>query len=131
MKYLLDSDHCTYLLKQRLPVIERLEKHAPAEVAISAISEAEIRFGIVKNRAFRLLPQLERLLAAFTIVPFESAHTTTYAALRHALRRAGTPIGANDLFIASQAVATSLVLVTNNEREFRRVPGLKIENWAA
>jgi tRNA(fMet)-specific endonuclease VapC len=101
------------------------------EIAISAISEAELRFGIAKRKNERLQKELDRFLEIHTVLEFSSDHVPEYARLRLHLERAGTPIGGMDMLIAAQAIALDLVLVTNNEREFRRVPGLKIENWAA
>ncbi|HEY5926714.1 MAG TPA: type II toxin-antitoxin system VapC family toxin [Kofleriaceae bacterium] len=130
MKYLVDTDICSYALKGHAPTVLRWRPLPPAATCISVVTEAELRFG-AKGRSTVYRRELERFLDALDIVPFSSTETATYADLRYQLARAGTPIGVLDLVIAAQALANDFVLVTNNEREFRRVPGLKIENWVA
>lgn len=98
-------------------------------VATSIIVAAELRYGAAKKGSQRLAAQLEAILAALEIIPLEAPVDATYGATRVALEAAGTPIGANDLLIAAQTLALDMVLVTNNEREFKRVDGLKVENW--
>ena len=77
------------------------------------------------------MTEIDDFLQAYEILEFSTAHTLAYAELRADLERRGRPIGPNDMLIAAQAIGSDLIIVTNNEREFRRVPGLKIENWAA
>lgn len=98
-------------------------------VATSIIVAAELRYGAAKKGSQRLAEQLETILAAMEVIPLEVPADATYGATRVALEAAGTPIGANDLLIAAQTLALDMVLVTNNEREFERVSGLKVENW--
>lgn len=98
-------------------------------VATSIIVAAELRYGAAKKGSQRLAAQLEAILAALEVIPLEAPADATYGATRVALEAAGTPIGANDLLIAAQTLALDMVLVTNNEREFERVAGLRIENW--
>lgn len=98
-------------------------------VATSIIVAAELRYGAAKKGSQRLTAQLETILAALEVIPLEAPADATYGATRVALEAAGTPIGANDLLIAAQTLALDMVLVTNNEREFGRVSGLKVENW--
>lgn len=98
-------------------------------VATSIIVAAELRYGAAKKGSERLTSQLESILTALEIIPWEAPADAAYGAIRVALEAAGTPIGANDLLIAAQTLALEMVLVTNNEREFGRVNGLTIENW--
>ncbi|MBN8607694.1 MAG: type II toxin-antitoxin system VapC family toxin [Caulobacterales bacterium] len=98
-------------------------------VATSIIVAAELRYGAAKKGSQRLASQLETILTALEVIPFEVPADAAYGAARLALETAGTPIGANDLLIAAQTIALDMVLVTNNEREFRRVEGLRVENW--
>lgn len=98
-------------------------------VATSIIVAAELRYGAATKGSQRLVAQLEAILAALEIIPLEPSVDATYGTTRVALEAAGTPIGANDLLIAAQTLALDMVLVTNNEREFKRVDGLKVENW--
>ena len=130
MKLLLDTDTCIFALKRNQTVVERMLAHSRAEVAVSVITEAELRTGAARSSApARTLHLLENFLRPLTIVEFTSTDATTYAQLRAKLERAGTPIGPLDTLIAAQAVSRKLVLVSSNEREFGRVPGLRLENW--
>ncbi len=98
-------------------------------VATSIIVAAELRYGAAKKGSQRLADQLEAVLTALEVLPLEPPADATYGAARVALEAAGTPIGGIDLLIAAQALALDMVVVTNNEREFERVDGLRVENW--
>ena len=98
-------------------------------VATSIIVAAELRYGAAKKGSARLASQLETILGALEVIPFEAPADATYGNARVALEAAGTPIGGNDLLIAAQALALEMIVVTNNEREFARVGGLRVENW--
>jgi tRNA(fMet)-specific endonuclease VapC len=131
VKFLLDTDTCIYALKQQRGVLERLLAHSPADIAISVITVAELRTGAAKSDAAGKIGQLvENFLRPLTILDFVSADAATYAQIRARLERAGKPIGPLDTLIAAQAVARELTLVSNNRKEFGRVPRLAIENWA-
>jgi tRNA(fMet)-specific endonuclease VapC len=99
------------------------------EVFTSVIVAAEMRFGALRKASPGLTMRIDEMLQRIRIEPFDVPAVETYARLRLALQRAGTPIGANDMFIAAQALASDSILVTDNISEFARVPGLKIENW--
>jgi tRNA(fMet)-specific endonuclease VapC len=130
---LLDTDICIYLLNQRPgfeAILRRLDGRAHGEVNLSAITLAELRFGIAASRRAGLnLPKLELFLASFEIVPFDDRSAAAYGPLRAHLQSRGTPIGPLDTLIAAHALALGANLVTNNAREFGRVPGLAVENW--
>ena len=131
MKFLLDTDTCIYALKRERGVLERLLAHSPAEVAVSAITEAELRAGAAKSDAAAKTGRLvKNFLRPLTILDFVSTDAAAYAQVRAKLERAGKPIGPLDTLIAAHAVARKLTLVSNNRKEFGRVPGLAIENWA-
>jgi tRNA(fMet)-specific endonuclease VapC len=98
-------------------------------IATSIIVAAELRYGAIKKGSARLSRQLETILSALEVIAFEAPADATYGNVRASLEAAGAPIGGNDLLIAAQALALDMVLVTNNEREFRRVDGLRVENW--
>jgi tRNA(fMet)-specific endonuclease VapC len=122
---------CIYALKQDRAVLERLLAHSRADTAVSVITEAELRTGAVKSaaaaRTIRLVDNFPRPL---TILEFVSIDATTHAQVRAKLELAGTLIGPLDTRIAAQAVARKLTLVSNNQKEFARVAGLNIANWA-
>ena len=131
MKLLLDTDTCIYALKQDARVLERLLSQQREDVAISVITEAELRTGAAKSSSpVKTLRLVENFVRPLTVIEFTSADAITYAQVRAKLERAGTPIGPLDTLIASQALARKLTLVSNNEREFSRVAGLSIDNWA-
>ena len=131
MKILLDTDICIYAINRRNPKpLERLRSYTIGEVGISAITYAELRFGVENStRVAENLDRLERFLLPLDIVPFDSEVGRFYGSVRTQLQRAGLPIGGNDLLIASHALSLGTTLVTNNVREFTRVEGLHVEHW--
>jgi tRNA(fMet)-specific endonuclease VapC len=132
VKFLLDTDTCIYALKQNQSVLDQLLSKSRENIAVSVISEGELRTGAAKSSSpIKTLRLIENFLRPLTLVDFTSDDAIAYAQVRAKLERAGTPIGPLDTLIASQAIARKLILVSNNEREFRRVAGLHIENWAA
>lgn len=132
MTFLLDTNICIYALKQNQAVLARLLAQRPIEVGISVITEAELRTGAAKSAsAAKTTRLLDNFLRPLAVVVFTSADAVVYAAVRAKLERAGTPIGPLDTLIASQAVARKLTLVSSNVREFKRIAGLQLENWAS
>lgn len=130
MKFLLDTDTCIYAVKQNPHILERLLSTQREDVALSVITEAELRTGAAKSSSsVKTLRLLENFLRPLMVIELTSADAVIYAQLRAKLERAGTPIGPLDTLIASQALARKLTLVSNNEREFSRVSGLSVENW--
>ena len=130
MRYLLDTDTCIYALKGMASVLASLLSRSRSDVAVSVITEAELRTGAAKSSSpAKTLRLVENFLRPLTILEFTTQDAIAYAQVRARLERAGTPIGPLDTLIASQAVARQLTLVSNNEREFRRVSGLHLENW--
>jgi Predicted nucleic acid-binding protein, contains PIN domain len=107
----------------------RMHRFGAHHIGISIISAAELRFGAEAKGAIRLSEEVDDFLRGIAVLPFAEPADMHYARLRTHLKRAGTPIGPNDLFIAAHALALDLTLVTDNIREFARVPGLRVENW--
>ncbi|MEK6375555.1 MAG: type II toxin-antitoxin system VapC family toxin [Acidobacteriota bacterium] len=131
MAFLLDTDTCIYALKQDPSVLEQLLSKSREEIMVSVITEAELRTGAAKSSSpIKTLRLVENFLHPLAIAEFTSDDAIAYAHVRAKLERAGTPIGPLDTLIASQAVARKLTLVSNSEREFRRVSSLHVENWA-
>lgn len=132
MKFLLDTDICIYLIKRKSPkVLARLAHHDVAEVGVSSITVGELVYGVEKSRdAERNQRALEQFLLPLTVVPFDRPAALAYGAVRAALEGRGRPAGPLDTLIGAQALASNFTLVTNNVREFRRIPGLSVENWA-
>jgi tRNA(fMet)-specific endonuclease VapC len=131
VRYLLDSDICIFAMKRRSPKLLRLlDQRAPTS-AISVVAYGELEFGAAMSaRRDEAAAHLAALLETLQVMPLPLHAATRYAAIRAELQRIGQPIGSNDLWIAAHALAENVTLVTNNEREFRRVPGLRVENWA-
>ena len=131
MRYMLDTSICVELIRGRAPrVFERLRKLAVDEAGISSITLAELQYGVAKSsNAARHQELLAKFLAPLAVAPFDDSAAGTYGELRAALEREGTPIGPLDTLIASHALSMKTTLVTANEREFRRVSGLRVENW--
>jgi len=130
VKYLLDTDTCIYALKQNAAVLERMLSRSRADVAVSVITEAELRTGAAKSSSpVKTMRLVENFLRPLTVVEFTSSDALSYSNVRAKLDRAGTPIGPFDTLIAAQAIGRKLILVSNNEREFGRVSGLRLENW--
>ena len=131
-RYLLDTNICIYIQRQRPPaVLEKFRKLKPGEAVISVITWGELAYGAEKSRQRdNVLALLEELATMLPVMPLPEAAGQTYGAIRAALEVKGEPIGNNDLWIAAHAKAAGLIVVTNNEREFRRVPGLQVRNWA-
>jgi tRNA(fMet)-specific endonuclease VapC len=130
VRYLLDTNILSAML--RSPdgdLIERIRGLDNAVVFTSIIVAAELRFGAVRKASTNLTSRILGLLESMLVEPLKAPAEETYATIRAHLERAGTPIGNNDIWIAAHALATDSILVTDNVREFSRVPGLKIENW--
>lgn len=129
--YMLDTDTCSYIMKRSNDaVLKRLQKLLVSDVCISVITKSELLFGVEVSPRRR---QDELALSAFLryveVLDFPDTAALHYAKIRAGLKTLGTMIGANDLFIAAHARSLGLTLVTNNTREFGRVPKLVVENW--
>ncbi len=130
MKYLLDTTVCVQVLRGDRAAGRRLAGLSPDDVALSVMSVADLRYGALKSRRpTAKIAALEVFLAAFTLLAFDPESAEQHAAVRHVLALAGTPLGERDLVIAATALAQGLVVATGNVREFRRVPGLGVEEW--
>ena len=131
VRYLLDTNSASYVIKGNFPrVRERLLNVPMAEVGISVVTEAELRFGVARRpEAATLKRVVEEFLLRVEVLPWNSEAAQQYARIRASLEKEGEPMGNLDLMIAAQAVAVGATLVTN-DRVFRRVKGLKVEDWS-
>jgi tRNA(fMet)-specific endonuclease VapC len=127
LRYMLDTNICSYVMRERPAALRDRFNEQAERMCISAITLAELLHGAEAKTAVR--PILEQFLARIVLLDFGYAAASHYAQIRIELRR--QPIGANDTLIAAHARSQGLTLVTNNDREFARVPGLRIENWVA
>ena len=129
-RYLLDTNIISDVVRNAFGrTAEKIARVGEANICTSIIVAAELRYGVAKKESARLSVQLDAILNTIEILPFEAPADAEYAALRTQLGRSGQPISANDYLIAAHALAEGCILVTDNEREFRRIPGLTIENW--
>jgi tRNA(fMet)-specific endonuclease VapC len=130
MRYLLDTNIVSDLVRSpQGRITQRIREVGDAQVCTSIIVAAELRYGAVKKGSPRLTGQLEAVLRALEVLPFEAPADAHYGLLRARLEQAGQVIGANDLLIAAQALALRHTLVTDNEREFARISDLPCDNW--
>jgi tRNA(fMet)-specific endonuclease VapC len=130
--FLLDTDICIYIRRKRPEqVLRRFQKIRPGEAAISVITYGELLYGAAKSINQReSLERIRGFLGFVPALPMPENAAETYGFIRAELESRGEMIGNNDLWIAAHALASGLTLVTNNEKEFRRVRGLKVQNWA-
>lgn len=131
MRLMLDTNICIYIINARPPsVIERFSSIGVGEIGISVITLAELEYGAAKSaQPRRNREALKQFILPLEVAAFDAEATTAYGSARTALEKRGTPIGAMDLLIAAHAVSLGVTLVTNNSREFARVPGIRVENW--
>jgi tRNA(fMet)-specific endonuclease VapC len=131
MRLTLDTNICSYVLRRRpVAMVERFAGLEQSHVWLSSIVAAELRFGAAKLASVQFSAAVEAWLAGFDVRPWPVEASRLYAAIRASLERRGQPIGGMDLLIAAHAMAEDSVLVTNNAREFLRVPGLAVQEWA-
>jgi tRNA(fMet)-specific endonuclease VapC len=131
MKYMLDTNICIYLIKkQPVNVIKKFRSLGLDDICISSITFAELMYGVEKSQHHQKNKlALEEFILPLTIASFDENASRHYGSIRSHLEKKGTPIGSLDLMIAAHAQAINSILVTNNVKEFSRVPKLKIENW--
>jgi tRNA(fMet)-specific endonuclease VapC len=130
-RFMLDTDTCSYIMKRSHPqVIKRLQSVPVDDVCMSVVTKAELLYGVeVSPRRAQDAAALVAFLPYVVALDLTSDAAAHYAEIRADLKKRGAMIGANDLFIAAHARATGLTLVTNNLAEFKRISGLKLENW--
>jgi len=129
--YMLDTDICIYIIKRKpRSVLKRLENLQPGQLAMSAITFAELMNGAKKSKQVEEnVAKLNELGELIQICPFDQKAAIFYGDVRSTLEKKGNIIGSNDLLIAAHALSLDWILVSNNEKEFKRVDGLRIENW--
>lgn len=132
MTYMLDTNICIYAMKNKPEhVLQRLKKELNSDVCISSITLAELEYGMKhSSNPAKNEQALLRFLIPLSILPFGAAAASEYGEIRSYLQDRGTPIGPLDMLIAAHARSEDMILVTNNVREFARVPDLVVENWA-
>jgi tRNA(fMet)-specific endonuclease VapC len=132
IEYLLDTNIVSDFVQRPLgPARQRADRIGFERLATSVIVAGELKFGYIRRESARLKRDVEAVLGSLPVLALEAPADWHYASVRAELERRGMPIGSNDMLIAAHALALDCTLVTANEREFRRVPGLRVENWLA
>jgi tRNA(fMet)-specific endonuclease VapC len=128
---LLDTNTCIYFLNKASDrITAQFQKHSPSGVKLSSVTAAELFFGAEKSKAKKKNWEIaESFVSTFEIIPFDGKSSRIYAKIRASLEKAGNPIGPMDLLIASISLANDFILVTHNIKEFKRIKGIKLENW--
>ena len=131
MIYLLDTNTCIYFLNRSSEkIISQCKRFSPSQINLPSITVAELFYGAEKSKAKkRNWAIVENFVSTFEIVPFDEKSCEIYARIRASLEKSGVPIVPMDLLIASISLANNSILVSNNIKEFRRIKGLKLENW--
>ncbi len=128
---LLDTNICIYIINTKpAGVLQRFQQYRLGDIGVCSVVAAELAYGVAKSGSSRNREALDMFLAPITILPFDEAAVWAYGKLRAELERLGTPIGSLDTLIAAHALSQQSLLVTNNTREFSKVPGLQLDNWA-
>ena len=132
IKYLIDTNICIYIMNKRpIGIIQRFKQFDVGEIGVSTITVSELQYGVAKSKNHRLNKQrVGEFLSPLEILQYDEIAANVYGGIRTQLEGCGESIGPLDLLIAAHALSQKLVLVTNNEKEFKRVENLKVENWA-
>jgi tRNA(fMet)-specific endonuclease VapC len=130
-RYMLDTNICIYIAKRQPPDVKaRFERLKPGQLIMSVITYGELYYGASKsNQRARALTQLEELVQDIPVEDLNSTAAQAYGDIRATLEKQGRLIGNNDLWIGAHAMALDVTIATNNEREFKRIAGLSVENW--
>jgi len=131
MKLLLDTNICIYIIKQQpSSVLKRFLEYQVGDIGISSITLSELRYGVAKStHREKNAKALDEFIIPLEVVSYDEDAAHTYGEIRAVLEKAGTPIGAMDMLIAAHAVSLGIPLVTNNAREFIRIPSLNVIDW--
>ncbi len=133
MRFMLDTDLCIALIKRKPgSILRRLTALAPGEAGLSAVTLAELRYGVAKSaQKDKNGLALDEFLLPLEVADFDEAAAEVYGAVRAGLEKAGTPIGPLDTQIGAHALSRGITVVSHNTREFRRIPGLTVVDWLA
>ena len=131
MEFMLDTNICIYLIKKKPgKLLEKIQSLSVGEAALSSITLSELEYGVAKStEPERNRRALEAFIAPLDVMPFDEQAAYHYGRTRAFLEKKGTPVGAMDMLIGAHALSLSLTIVTNNVREFQRIPDLRVENW--
>ncbi len=131
MKFMLDTNICIYIIKQKpVKVLERFTRYSPGDMLISSITIAELRYGAEKSlHVLQNHDALSGFIIPLEVAAFDEKAADEYGKVRAILEKKGQPIGSMDMIIGAHALSLGVTLVTNNTKEFKKIRGLKVENW--
>lgn len=131
-RYMLDTDMCSYIIREHpVSVLKRFQTLAMEQLCVSVVTYAELIYGVERSSSRRInRPVIEDFVRHLDVMDWDTKAADQYSVIRAGLEAAGTPIGAMDMMIAAHAKSIKAVLVTNNQKHFKQVRGLKIDNWA-
>lgn len=129
LSFMLDTDSVSFALRGEGRVAQMILEHRPSELCVSAITLAELRFGAARRKSSRLDALIDAFVSNVAVMPFDGECAATFGRISSELAAKGTPIGEFDVLIAAHAIALDLTLVTNNTKHFKRVRGLRTDNW--
>jgi tRNA(fMet)-specific endonuclease VapC len=129
MIYMLDTDTVSYVVRKHPPVIKKLIKHEEDEICISAVTNAELFYGLEKKKSQSLFNEVRSIIGKCTIIDFNASQSELYGRIRVELEKSGSPLGDMDLLIAAAAMSTGAILITHNTKHFSRIRGIKVEDW--
>ncbi len=131
MMFLLDTNICIYIMNDHPPqVIQKFREIGVGNVCVSSITVSELQYGVYKSKQIKKnMKRLDEFLRPFEIIPYDESASIQYGQIRSHLEKKGNVIGPLDMLIAAHALSEKLTLITNNEKEFKRVKSLKVENW--
>jgi len=127
--YLLDTDTVSHIVRKHAPVIKNLINHENDEICISAVTNAELSYGLEKKQSERLYNEVRSVVGKCTIIDFDESQSEIYGKIRLELEKTGTPLGDMDMLIAAAALSTGAILVTHNKKHFSKIKNLKTEDW--
>jgi len=126
---MLDTDTVSNIVRKHPPVIKKLISYENDEICISAVTNAELFYGLEKKNSQKLFNEVRSIIGKCTIVDFDASQSELYGRIRVELEKSGTPLGDMDLLIAAAAMSTGAILVSHNKKHFSKIKGLKVEDW--
>ena len=129
MNYMLDTDTVSFLMRKNSFVIKNLIKHEDDEICISAISYAELCYGLEKKGSEKLFAEASAVMGKISIIGFDDSQSELYGKIRFELEKSGRPLGDMDMLIAAAALSAGTILVSHNVKHFSKIRGLKVEDW--
>ena len=126
---MLDTDTVSFLVRKNPSVIKKLIQHEDDDICISAITYAELIYGLEKKGSEKLFSEVKTIIGKLSLIPFDESQSEIYGKIRAKLEKSGTPLGDMDMLIAAAAMKTGAILISHNVNHFSKIRGLKVEDW--